>query len=247
MILLLDVGNTRVKWAWLEYLEIAPAGAVAHDATRRSWQREIEADGHRPTRIVVASVAGHAFAAALTLWSRDHYRVEPEFVISSAELCGVRNAYARPEMLGVDRWLALIAAWRAARRPTLIVNSGTAVAIDALDGHGRHCGGLIVPGAQMLREARARFDGDAEFGPDAALPGGALAAALPDCVVLLLAALADRSVEEFRARVGSAPRVLLTGGDAGLIEPHLQQRAEVVPDLVLTGLAIVATRGPAVD
>jgi type III pantothenate kinase len=246
MILLLDVGNTRVKWAWLEYLEIAPAGAVAHDATRRSWQREIEADGHRPGRIVVASVAGPAFAAALTLWSRDHYRVEPEFVTSSAELCGVRNAYARPALLGVDRWLALIAAWRSERRPTVIVNSGTALTVDALDADGRHCGGLIVPGAQLMREACARFDGGAELLPGATLPGMPLAAALPDCVLLTLASLADRSVDELRTRVGTTARVLLTGGDAGLLEPHLRYSAEVVPDLVLTGLAIVATRGPAV-
>jgi type III pantothenate kinase len=245
MILLLDVGNTRVKWAWLEYLEIAPAGAIAHDATRRSWQREIEADGHRPSRIVVASVAGPAFAAALTLWSRDHYRVEPEFVAACAELGGVRNAYARPAMLGVDRWLALIAAWRSERRPTLIVNSGTALAVDTLDRDGRHCGGLIVPGAQMMREARARFDGDPELLPGAALAGTPVGETLADCVLLMLAALADRSVEELRARVGVAPRVLLTGGDASLLEPYLQHSAEVVPDLVLTGLAIVATRGPA--
>ncbi|HXQ30592.1 MAG TPA: type III pantothenate kinase [Steroidobacteraceae bacterium] len=245
MILLLDVGNTRVKWAWLEYLEIAPAGAVAHDATRRSWQREIEADGHRPSRIVVASVAGHAFAAALTLWSRDHYRVEPEFVTACAELCGVRNAYARPTTLGVDRWLALIAAWRSERRATVIVNSGTALAVDTLDRAGRHCGGLIVPGAQMMREARARFDGNAELLPAATLPGTPVPEALPDCVLLMLASLVDRSVEELRAQVGVAPRVLLTGGDASLVEPYLRHGAELVPDLVLTGLAIVATRGAA--
>jgi len=245
MILLLDVGNTRVKWAWLEYLEIAPAGAVAHDATRRSWQREIEADGHRPSRIVVASVAGPAFAAALTLWSRDHYRVEPEFATACAELCGVRNAYVRPATLGVDRWLALIAAWRSERRATVIVNSGTALAVDTLDRAGRHCGGLIVPGAQMMREARARFDGNAELLPAATLPGTPVPEALPDCVLLMLASLVDRSVEELRAQVGVAPRVLLTGGDASLVEPYLRHGAELVPDLVLTGLAIVATRGAA--
>lgn len=155
MILLLDVGNTRVKWAWLEHLDVAPAGAVAHDATRRSWQREIEADGHRPRRIVVASVAGPAFAAALTLWSRDHYRIEPELLAARAEQCGVRNAYARPAALGVDRWLALIGAWRNRALPTLVVSSGTALTVDALDGGGQHRGGLIVPGVQMMRDARA--------------------------------------------------------------------------------------------
>ena len=244
MILLLDVGNTRVKWAWLEHLEVAPAGAVAHDATHRSWQREIEADGLRPRRIVVASVAGPSFAAALTLWARDHYRVEAEFVSASEELCGVTNAYARPAALGVDRWLALIGAWRNRPLPTLIVSGGTAVTIDTLDGLGQHRGGLIVPGVQMMRDARARFGGDADYLTDPATFGSAPTDPPGDPVLPLLAALADRSVDEFARRVGVAPRVLLTGGDARALEPYLTRPAELVPDLVLTGLAIVATRGP---
>ena len=239
MILLLDAGNTRVKWAWLEYLEIAPAGAVAHDATHRSWQREIEADGHHPTRIVVANVAGPAFAAALTLWSRDHYALEPEFIVAGRQQLGVNNGYVRPAALGVDRWLGLIAAWRSARRPTLIVNSGTALTIDTLDAAGRHCGGLILPGVQMLGEIRATPGGG---GP--ALRAEAALAGLPaDPVPLTLAALADRAWHELAGRIGEPPRLLLTGGDARLIETFLSQPAETVPDLVLTGLAIIATSG----
>jgi type III pantothenate kinase len=240
MILLLDVGNTRVKWAWLEYLEIAPSGAVGHDATHRSWQGEIEADGHRPSRIVVANVAGPAFAAALTLWARDHYAVEPEFVVARDRQLGVTNGYRRPALLGVDRWLGLIAAWRSAPRPTLVVNSGTALTVDALDADGRHRGGLIVPGVQMLADARARW---AE--PAALAPGAARAALPADPVPLTLAALADRAAAELAQVIGATPRILLTGGDAAALEPHLAQTAEIVPELVLTGLAIVATSGAA--
>ena len=242
MILLLDVGNTRVKWAWLEYLEIAPSGAVAHDTTHRRWQGEIEADGHRPSRIVVSNVAGPAFAAALTLWSRDHYAVEPEFVLARDRLLGVTNGYLRPDALGVDRWLALIAAWRSAPRATLVVNSGTALTVDTLDAAGRHRGGLILPGVQMLGESRAPWAQGAEL-----LPGRALDGLPPDPVPLTLAALADRALGEFAAAIGTAPRFILTGGDAQLLEPFLPQSAEIVPELVLTGLAIVATRGDSGD
>ncbi|HUO80141.1 MAG TPA: type III pantothenate kinase [Steroidobacteraceae bacterium] len=242
MILLLDVGNTRVKWAWLEYLEIAPSGAVAHDTTHRRWQGEIEADGHQPSRIVVANVAGPAFAAALTLWSRDHYAVEPEFIVARDRLLGVTSGYRRPAALGVDRWLALIAAWRSAPRATLVVNSGTALTVDALDDGGRHRGGLIVPGVQMLAEGRAPWAEGAELKAHRALDG-----LPPDPVPLTLAALADRGYGELAALTGTAPRLLLTGGDAELLAPHLSQAAEIVPELVLTGLAIVATRGESGD
>jgi type III pantothenate kinase len=242
MILLLDVGNTRVKWAWLEYLEIAPAGAVAHDTTHRSWQAEIEVDGHTPTRIVAANVAGPAFAAALAQWSRAHFGLAPEFIVARARLGGVENAYARPEALGVDRWLGMIAAWRSAPRPTCIVNSGTALTVDTLDARGHHRGGLILPGVQMMSAARAAFGVDPELLPEAGLAGAA-AIRPADSVALTLAAVADRSVAELAASIGVAPRVVLTGGDAGLLEPHLGSPVEVVPDLVLTGLAIAATAG----
>ena len=240
MILLLDVGNTRVKWAWLEYVELAPAGAVAHDTSHRSWQAEIEADGHRPTRIVVANVAGPAFAAALTLWSRDHYAIEPEFIVAGSTLLGVENSYRRPASLGVDRWLGLIAAWQSAPCAALVVNSGTAFTVDALDGDGRHRGGLIVPGVQMMTEIAARLTA-----PDLLEPGAGLAGLPADPVRLALAALADRARIELAASVGAEPRLLLTGGDAAELEPHLAAPAEVVPDLVLAGLAIAINGVPA--
>jgi len=234
MILLLDAGNTRVKWAWLEYLEIAPAGAVAHDATHRSWQREIEADGHRPERIVVSNVAGPAFAAALTLWARDHYAIEPHFVIACPSAHGVTNGYRRPETLGVDRWLALIAAWRAAPTAALVVNSGTALAIDTLDDRGQHRGGLILPGLQMLLDASV----------PAPVQWSASATALfTDPVPALLAATIDRAYRELARRIDVQPRLLLTGGDAQRLAQHLETPPDVVQDLVLTGLAIAATDG----
>ena len=240
MILLLDVGNTRVKWAWFENLEIAPAGAVAHDTNHRSWQAEIEADGHRPTRIVAANVAGAGFADALKRWAGAQFGREPELLLAERRGFGIENAYARPASLGVDRWLAMIAAWKSAPGATCIVNSGTALTIDTLDAGGRHCGGLILPGVQMMSEARAALGAEPALRPGAALPG--LAALAPvQSVPVTLAAVADRAVAELGARVGAPPRVLLTGGDAALLAPHLASRAEVVPDLVLTGLAIVAT------
>jgi len=238
MILLLDVGNTRVKWAWLEYIEVAPAGAVAHNSTHRAWQREIEADGHRPTRVVVSNVAGPAFAAALTLWCRDHYSVDPEFVLAREALLGVRNGYRRPSALGVDRWLTLIAAWRRSPRPTLIVSSGTALTIDALDGTGLHRGGLIIPGLSMLTETQAILAAEPDFeAPDQH--------ALGDAVPLMLASAAQRAWLQLRDLLGLEPVLLLTGGDARLLAEQIQTPTDIVPDLVLNGLAAVATNGTA--
>lgn len=232
MILLLDAGNTRVKWAWLEDRDVEPAGAVAHDATHRSWQHEIAADSLRPARIVVANVAGPAFAAAVTLWARDHYGLHPEFVTSRAQQLGVANGYLRPALLGIDRWLGMLAAWHAVKTPTLIVASGTALTIDALDASGRHQGGLILPGVQMLTDTRQSLL-------------ESIGAAEPDTMVSptipwAFAATAERACAELAQRVGGKPRLVLTGGDAPYLATHLRRSAEVINDLVLSGLALVA-------
>ena len=164
--------------------------------------------------------------------------VDPEFVTASENLCGVTNGYRRPTALGADRWLALIAAWRSGARATLVLNRGTALTVDAIDGDGRHRGGLILPGVQMMTELRAPWVGTPEL-----VPGAALERLPADVVPFALAALGRRVLDAFAAQTGSEPRLLLTGGDARLLAPHLPASAVVVPDLVLTGLAIVATRG----
>ena len=236
MILLLDVGNTRVKWAWLDYVEVAPAGAVAHDATHRSWQSEIEADGHHPERIVASNVAGAAFAAALRQWAGSHFGLEPEFVIPAAAGFGVRNSYLTPAALGADRWLGLVAARRSSAAAACVVNSGTALSVDALDGGGRHLGGFIVPGLQMM------IDAHAELGPPTRWPAGTeFGESVQDCAALLLSGLASRALDMLAAVTGGTPRCILTGGDASLVAAGIAGPVEIVPDLVLTGLAICAT------
>ena len=236
MILLLDVGNTRVKWAWLDYLEVAPAGAIAHDATHRSWQSEIEADGHRPERVVASNVAGPAFAAALRQWASSHFGLEPEFVMPAAAGFGVRNGYQTPAALGADRWLGLVAARRSSPTAACIVSSGSAFTVDALDGGGRHLGGFIVPGLQMMLDAQAGL------GPATRWPAGtAFGKSVPDCAALMLSGLANRALALLAAATGGPARCILTGGDAPLVAADIAQPVEIVPDLVLTGLAICAT------
>ena len=240
MMLLLDVGNTRVKWAWLEYLAVEPAGAVAHDATHRSWQSEIEADGHRPGRVVASNVAGPAFAAALRQWANTHFGLEPEFIVPAVSGFGVRNSYLTPAALGADRWLGLVAARRSSAAAACIVNSGTALTVDALDGGGRHLGGFVVPGLQMMLDAHAGL------GPPTRWAAGAdFGRSVQDCAASLLTGLASRALNMLAAATGGTPRCILTGGDAPLLAAGLARPVEIVPDLVLTGLAICAAAGAA--
>lgn len=253
MILLLDVGNTRLKWAWLDGEEIGAPRAVLHHGAPAAWAEELEewqltlqSEGRSPDRIVVANVAGGTFARLLGGWSKARFGLWPEFITSQASACGVTNAYPKPAMLGVDRWLGLIGARHLEPSPACIVNAGTAVTIDALAGDGQHLGGFILPGMQLMQEALYGRTGNVAAAAEAdparveGLFGVNTAGAIEEGIALALAALADRAIEAIRAHDQRDPRVFLTGGDAARLAPRLRATATIVPDLVLAGLAIVA-------
>lgn len=251
MILLIDAGNTRLKWATLRGTTLGPTAAAAHrDVAPGDWQAALEGAGE-PSRVLVANVAGAEFGRALNQWLRARWRVASEFVQSTGAACGLVNSYANPGALGVDRWLAMIGAWRAARASVVVVSAGTALTVDAVARDGRHMGGYIVPGVRLMREALYARTGDIERLAAGAPPSAAgafgvnTAAAVELGARTALAALADRACLEMEHIAGRLPRGYLTGGDAGALQPLLRREFEFVPDLVLAGLAAYATEAGA--
>lgn len=145
---------------------VCATGAVVHAQGARLEEivgAIAEAVGQDWGRVWMASVADPASEDHLVELIRerapDHVTIER--VRARALACGVHSAYSDPERLGADRWAALIGAWDRTRSATLILSLGTAVTCDALDGAGRHLGGVIAPGrltmARALAEETARL------------------------------------------------------------------------------------------
>ena len=240
---LFDLGNTRLKCAPLDGDRIGATTRITHEG------RTLPADwaATLPTTIdeaVVASVASPALTVALldALTARCGRITVAR---TPARLGAVRVAYAEPRRLGVDRFLALVAAHARAAQPWLVVGVGTALTIDLLGADGAHHGGRIAPSPTLMREAlHARAPqlppagGDyAEFAADTpdALASGCDGAAL---------ALVERSLDAAAARLGARPAVLLHGGGAEALRTALRG-ATWAPDLVLEGLACWARLGQA--
>lgn len=238
--LLVDVGNSRVKWAQLVNGKLGRQHAVAHE----EWNAKLLARAGRSCeKIIVVSVAGANMERQLTRAARAALGKKPQFVRSRRRLAGVITRYREPWRLGADRLVAAIGGHRlAAGRAVCVVGIGTAMTIDLVDADGIHRGGPIVPGPQLMiesllkgtngiqRRAGGKSSGQTLFARDtrAAIEQGARYA---------IAAVIDRAVAEAKAVLGSAPVLLLTGGAAPQVRGLLRARHRLVPDLVLRGLA----------
>lgn len=249
MILVIDVGNTRLKWAWLTSTGLSDQQAVVHrDAKPDMWTAALFEPGQNPSRVLVSNVAGPAMAKTLSKLTRKLYKVTAEFITAMPEFHGLVNGYLDPKLLGSDRWLALVGAWTKIRSSVCVVDAGTAVKVDSVDAAGHHLGGLIVPGIHMMREALMSRTSDIARAAEHSTPSlaGVLAdntvGAISRGAVFALAGLADRAAEVIEQSTGVKPRLFITGGDAGLITGTMRSRGELVPDLVLQGLAVIAAQ-----
>ena len=249
MILVIDVGNTRLKWAWLTSTGLSDQQAVVHrDAEPGIWTYALFESGQRPIRVLVSNVAGPKMAKTLTRLTKKVFHVDIEFITAGREFHGLTSGYLDPSLLGADRWLALIGAWTKVRAALCVVDAGTAVKVDSVDANGQHLGGLIVPGIHMMREALMNKTSDIANAVAHSTPSmaGVLAnntiGAVSRGAVFALAGMADRAAEVVEQSTGAKPKLFITGGDAGMITGTMRSRGEILPDLVLQGLAVIAAQ-----
>jgi type III pantothenate kinase len=235
--LLLDVGNSRLKWARADASGLGEGGAIEHGGNPAAAAALIGADAAEA--IHIANVTGAELGEKLAAVLKTRYGTAPRFAQVQAGCAGLHVAYAQPQRLGVDRWLCLLAAWSEARGAACVVSAGTALTFDAVDADGRHLGGVIAPGLLTMQQAvlgATRFatagpaqDYDEDLGRDteACVRQGALHAG---------AGL----VERLAARYGQGARCLITGGDAQRLLPHLRGGWLPRPNLVMEGLLAYA-------
>jgi type III pantothenate kinase len=244
MTLVLDIGNTALKWR--VYHE---GGVTQGDCLHgRAWDEVIGALrvdwGAAVDRIWVASVAGRAADAELSALLERAFALRPDFYYSVAAESGLTNAYAEAHRLGVDRWLAMLEGWHRSG-PCVVVDCGSALTLDAVDASGNHRGGYIVPGLGMLRESLAAGTAEVQVPEDrvtALAPGQSTAEGVRHGILRMTVAFIRDGVLELRRSLADTCTVFLTGGDAEHIAPLLDMEAELAPDLVLDGLERVMRR-----
>ncbi|MGH8075816.1 MAG: type III pantothenate kinase [Lysobacter sp.] len=233
---LFDLGNTRLKCAPVGE-DGMPGEIIALDHRDRDLAPQL---AHvLPARFdaaYVASVASEPLRVALLDALITHCR---RICVARTQRAfdGIRIAYAQPHKLGIDRFLALLAAHGRGEGAALVCAVGTALTVDLIDDEGRHRGGRIAPSPTLMREAlHARaaqlptVGGD--YQPFAADTADALASGCEGAALALI----ERSLDAARDELGATPQLLLHGGGSDALWPHLAN-ATLVPALVLQGLA----------
>ena len=243
--LLLDVGNSALKWGVLEEGAIRRTGHIAQQKIRDQGLTVLTSRlPRRVDTVFVSNVAGTSFATRLSGVLSMHCNAEVHFARSEREACGVTNAYRQPRRLGVDRWMALIGAWAETNAASLVVDAGTAVTLDALDDTGQHIGGQILPGVTLMAQSLAARTSDIPAMKRRAASqvrgiemfATSTAAAVGHGAMNAVVGAIERAAAVLRED-GTEVSIFLTGGDASRILKSLGAEALHRPHLVLQGLA----------
>ncbi len=239
MLLVIDIGNTRTKSALadddgrLSEFEVCMNANIAAS--------NLSAASQKADRALIANVAGEALAQQI---AQLLIPLEVSFVSASAQAGGVTNGYTKPEKLGADRWAALVAAWHINKHPSLVVNAGTAVTIDALDSKGVFLGGCIMPGLRVMHESLSNNAAQLKMGEGIsqnfpintqdAIATGSLNAVAGAIGIML---------KRLEKQCGWLPKLILSGGDANKIADALKlnlKQVIITENLVLQGLVLLA-------
>ena len=240
--LLIDAGNTRIKWGLHDGQAYLSRGAIetARSAELAShWPPDV-----RPAKAIASNVAGPKVEAQIAEACATR-GAALTVIRAQAEQLGVVSGYRDPGQLGSDRWAALLAAHRVGPGHKLVVNAGTALTIDALTAQGRFLGGLIVPGPALMRRSLDRGTAGLRLteGTFQEFP-----ASTPDAITSGAIQACTGAIERMRDMMAGqdcAPsQIVLSGGAAPEIAGHLPIAATIRENLVLDGLALIAGSSP---
>ncbi|MCP3662093.1 MAG: type III pantothenate kinase [Gammaproteobacteria bacterium] len=243
--LLVDVGNTNVKWGLS-----GPEGMG--QAQSAEWRGGIEQLMDQqwslyvaPDEVWVSNVTGTSLESRLVDWSNRHWQLTPHFVRSESQASGVINGYTDPSQLGVDRWLALIAAHSNIEGALCVVDCGTATTVDMVTDRGEHLGGMILPGFDLMRMALKQNTLIPEV--ERAKAEGMLGNSTASCITLgtshTTGALVERVVRKYSQSLQTNVQLVLTGSGSTRLSAVLETQYHHVPNLVLEGLNILAAQG----
>jgi len=242
MLLELDCGNTLIKWRLVDREGRVRDRAMAPDLVDLQLLLGGQERDIRACRLVSVRSEDETQVVMdqLTSWLKLH----PLLARGSQKLAGVSNGYTDYLRLGMDRWLAVVAAYNRYARACVVIDLGTAITVDFVRADGQHLGGYIAPGSALLRTGLKRHTRliryDETLLGDLMLPqpGSSTAEAVEYGCDLMLAGFVREQCRIADQLLGEDKLIILTGGDAQRMSEALSGDCHVINDLVFDGLAL---------
>lgn len=248
-VLLLDAGNTRLKWAVLDLARVEAHQAQAALSDSDAWLGQgvtgydelapLMAHWRQWGKLSICYGVRVANDAAIsrvqqTLAALD---LEVNWLSVRGRAGGVHNGYTPPQSLGADRWAALLAARQRTAEYALVISAGTALTIDALDASGDFLGGMILPGLHSMRHALGHDTAQVgmQYGKLQNFPTTTADAVESGLIAACMGAITTMQAH-LEKKSDSAPRIFLTGGDGASLRFFLPEGVTMVPGLVLEGV-----------
>jgi type III pantothenate kinase len=229
----IDAGNTFLKWRLMDAQRVVVSDSVlTKDFTAQSL---IALVAYAVQQILVGSVAGTdkdqlIRDVCISLWGLD-----PVFAKTSDDCGGVKNSYQDASKMGVDRWLAMIAAYKKVNKAVVVVDCGSAITVDYVSAKGLHQGGYIIPGLRLMRESLMHNTAQVRFDQDrtgmAMRPGVNTTEAVMHGCSYLFQALAY----QLKSEIGAESELFITGGDGAHMH-NMMSIGNFESDLVMEGL-----------
>jgi type III pantothenate kinase len=239
--LVVDVGNTRIKWGRCAGGRLIDTVSLPADAPE-SWREQLTRWGLvGPLCWAVASVHPRR-CDTLAAWARQ--RGDTVEVLDAWQRLPLRVLVEHPQRVGIDRLLDAVAA-NSRRRPgvrAVIIDAGSAVTVDCLDERGAFVGGAILPGLRLMAMALHEHTAllpliDVPASPPP-LPGTSTPEAMAAGVFWAVAGGTQALIREMAAQAGTPPDVFLTGGDGPSLQPVLGPDVQLWPAMTLEGIRL---------
>ena len=227
--LLLDIGNTRIKSAWFD--QKLSKMRIYSDINDLIHQVGIK----KPQDIWISSVRNQQKNQIFIDQCIQYWQIEPHFLSTQPHQLGVTNGYFDYRKLGVDRWLAILAAWQIYQTAFLVVDCGSAVTLDVVNAQGIHQGGLILPGLSLMQQSLLKQT-DLNFNQQPIFNELAQKTEIgiySGCIQAII------GIIERVNRLNPIHKMILCGGDAETVGHLLDVPHLIKPDLVLQGIQFI--------
>lgn len=241
MVILMDAGNSRIKWCWLTEKGLGTVNYRSYEELGKVDTLTALLSEQKPDQLVAVHVLGDKFDDTIRLTSQT-LDIDYHIVRSLADAYGVKNAYDKPAQLGADRFVALAGAHHHYKnRAVIVIDCGTAVTIDGISSSGQHIGGVIIPGLQLW--ADTLINNTEMLHASDTLASEVFATNTKDGInsgrLLGLSGAINNICDVMENNMQAPIKRVLCGGDSPTLSALMPDSYELMPDLVLHGLRII--------